>query len=439
MLVQTTIAGQALLDASPLNTLVTSVRLGSSFGYQLSLYPAGLTGTQVYLHTDTISPIPGSNNSIKYQFVLDDLVGNFTFGEVAFYVGTTLLAVGVLSSLVSKVKEDSRSAGNKVKIEGYIDLGTDVRFSFGDINLSNSKDLIPRIPNVDLLPQIDASVHSLMSVYSDNNVQPFMCYSDGVGRWAIENKSRIYDSGQVILIGSRGMTGFLINEGVDLTNTDTTNLVVQFTDGKGRSICRRIVNYQLTAEEKGEIEWSTPIVENLPKIGDSFIILGQDKPYSSLPVGTSDGDILVWDSEDRVYRPLPTALVPTGYVLTRDTSLDLGVKWAPAASGSGSQSITIIQKPESIYFANVADGYSYLIFSHTLRGPNYILDENYITSPIGWWANLANKTSFDLEVIGTVEVKPGFLALVVPGGNATIIKISGNRYHLFGDLAPVTL
>ncbi len=545
MLVQTTTAGQAILAASPLNTLVTSVRLGSSFGYQLPLNPAGLTGTQVYLYTVTLSPIPGSNNSIKYQIVLDDSIGNFTFGEVAFYVGATLLAVGVLSGLVNKVKNEGQVKGNKVKIEGYIDLGANVRFSFGDISLSSSKDLIPRIPNVDLLPQIDASIPSLISVYSNNNIQPFVCHSDGIGRWALESKPTVYHNGVITLSGVSGLSSTLIGTAY---NGQPSDLVIQFTNGKGRSICRRVTSYSLN----GNIQWSTPIVENLPAVGDEFIILGPSSlvstpvltlppgnfdgdflvwdnedsvyrilssagvindqvllrdsnkdlgvkwatlapsgllppgtsdgdiliwdnedstyrpllatsapsghvltrdtsldlgvkwaalpsaPIFTLPPGATDGDILVWDNEDSVYRPLPTALVPTGYVLTRDTALDLGVKWAPAATGGGgSQSITILQKPQFGNSAATTDGYSYLLFSNVDSPSYYRLEENYINEPVGWWVNLANKTAFALSInidLGSVIVKPGFLTQVTPGGTATLINIGSGIYHLFGDL-----
>ncbi len=388
MIFQTTTQGQALLNASPTSTPVTKVVLGSGVGYPLTGSPTGLVGSSVFTKdfSTPLLPFPSTASAVKYIIDLGKDLGAFSFGEMALFSGATLLAVGVENSLVLKQKDSPTTSGNDVRIEAYIDLGSSVRLTTGDSISNFSNDLLPRIPKVDYLPLIDATVKSLYSVYSDfsNNVPPSIAHSDGIGRWSLSDKPKTYQTGTVTLAGNSGISSTLVGTAY---SGNASSTVIQFTTGKLRSLCRQLVSYLPT----GELSWNTPIPGLVfPSPGDKFVILGPETTSATSPVAASN-------------------LVP----------------------------IVILPLDNNILSADLA--FKYLIF----QGYEAYLDLGPINSSIaiGTWIQIYNDAVYNnLPIISSsgvntsIRVKSGRIANVSSLGNATLIKTGVNSYHLFGDL-----
>ena len=122
MLVQLTDYGVSILTETkkPLN--ITKYVLGSAVGYTPAKDATGIRGEQVYTNSPT-EPVACSANVVKYVCTLSYEVGNFSFGEAAFFdEESKCVAIGVADALIDKQKYKDEKFGNSIILDLYLSM-----------------------------------------------------------------------------------------------------------------------------------------------------------------------------------------------------------------------------------------------------------------------------------------------------------------------------
>ena len=266
MIFQLTTAGRALINTQGLALEVTKVEYGDAYDYVPANEPAGLTGTKVYQSNAVFSPVATDPNTLRFTTFLPANVGPFTFGEIALWAGSTLLGVGASVVPVTKVNDTS---GAQYRVDVFLDLLSGQRFASWEVVSSFTRNFFPRLPSPDVLPPPAFDTNNVYVIYGNGDYKSaYLAFSDLSGKWSFSAKPRTWFQGTISAVGANGLDSSALQDLVYFGAA--TDLVVQFTDGSQRGICRH-----LSTLVPGSAGWSTPL-EFLPSVGDSFVVLG---PY----------------------------------------------------------------------------------------------------------------------------------------------------------------
>lgn len=282
-----------MLDANPTSLHITQIKFGSAFGYTLPVNPTGLTGSVVYTINTDILPLVVDPNTLRYTQILDTTIGPFQFGECAFYAGSTLFAVGVSGSLISKVADSQQGPGNVYRLDLFTDAIPGQRYAVAELG-TNAQGSFPRVPVPDLLTPPALNDNNAYIIYGlTQNDIPYMAFADPTGKWSFTTKPVVAYTGTVASTGSYGLLADAISGSFD---GDITQCVLQFTSGDLRGYCRQIVSFS-SPKSWG---WNTPL-PILPAVGDQFIInapatsgYGGSSSVSSVP---ADMPYALWRSD----------------------------------------------------------------------------------------------------------------------------------------------
>lgn len=302
MLFQLTSAGRTLINSQALLTTITKVEFGDAFNYVPATNPTGLSGTKVYETTLNFSPVGVDANNMRFTTLIPAVVSAFTFGEVALWAGSTLIGVGASEVLIQK------TTVAEYRLDIYVDLLSSQRFASWEVVSSFTRNFFPRLPSPDVLIPPAFDTNNAYVIYGDGDYNSaYLAFSDPSGHWSFSGKSRTWFNGVITSVGAFGLSGTsLTNAPANYFGT-ATDLVIQFTDGPQRGVCRRI-----STLIDGGVTWSTALLA-LPNVGDSFVILGpyigsqfdgDHESLANLLGGTSGEHYHLTNSEhDRVVKP----------------------------------------------------------------------------------------------------------------------------------------
>lgn len=266
MLFKFTAAGDALFRSNPSTFSIDKVVLGSSFGYTLGSPPTDIQGSAVYTSIAVLPKTVIDPNTVRFVKLLDTTVGDFNFGEVACYSGSTVVAVGVNPTAITKTSDDP-GEGNSIGLNIFLSNSNTDAYGFMQVTNSSSNLAVSQINQADYLtPPYDGEPN----IYVVNGLTPsdipFLAFSDSYGRWNFSNKPTVYYTGEVF--GTPTSTALDIETPHGVTFLSASQHILQFTSGPCRGYVR-----QLTSIGTDFFDWNTPLTA-LPQEGDTFIIVG---------------------------------------------------------------------------------------------------------------------------------------------------------------------
>ncbi len=277
MLFKFTAAGDTLFRSNPSTFTIDKVVLGSSFGYTLADPPTDIQGSEVYTSIAVLSRTVIGPNTIRFVKLLDRTVGDFDFGEVACYSGSTIVAVGVNPTPIEKTSDDVEE-GNSIGLNIFLSNSNEDAYGFLQLTNSTSNLAVSQINQVDYLnPPYDGEPN----IYVINGLTPddipCLAFSDSYGRWNFSSKPEIYYEGTVF--GTATFTAIDIETPHAVDFLSASQHYLQFISGELRGHVR-----QLTSIGSDFFSWNTPFT-SLPQEGDEFIIVG---PQASSGGGGGD-------------------------------------------------------------------------------------------------------------------------------------------------------
>lgn len=304
MFIQLTSAGLALLASGPF--VLDKATFGDGYNYVPDPLQASLQGSTVF--TSTPGPaFPINANVVRYSIMLDRSVGDFDFGEIGLWVGPTLVAVGVNSTLISKSKSQSGTDGNLIRVDAFLSMvGTtyEMWLNLGD---TDNKYVVSSADLVDYLPPVHDTIANAFIVGAPtSDMLAFFAYSDRSGIWAfdqykystvVNHRYTVVDASPMqVTISDASLTPHLDPSGLG-------ERILQFTTGACYSVCR---NIQQAVEDlqtdRTVLIFNTPLAV-VPTVGDEFVVYNRD-PLSTttvnLPIATRDdpGIVKVGDGLD---------------------------------------------------------------------------------------------------------------------------------------------
>ena len=189
-------------QAAGLKIQITSFSVGSGVNYLPAVTDTALHGTILYTQPvnfyEIISP-----TQINYILIMDDTVGNFSYGEVGLYLADgTLFALGARTTLNSKSKTTGSNAGDVIRIDAALVLSNvdPATIYFPIYQTVNAK--LPELAGPHLLTPPAVSNSNAFIVHKGTDFgRDTIATAVGVHEWDFSNYDRVF-SGQTTVNGS---------------------------------------------------------------------------------------------------------------------------------------------------------------------------------------------------------------------------------------------
>ena len=281
MFIQITAAGVSLLQNGPF--ILTEYTLGDGVNYLPDPQQTQLAGSTVWTGIPSAGTILSANVT-RYSALLDRSAGDFVFGEVGFWVGNDLVAVGVQSTLTAKTKTQLGIDGNLVRLDAFLSMvGTtyDMWLNLGD---TDDRLVVASVSSVDQLPRTDDTEANVFVVEAANPDQTqFFAYSNRQGLWAFDQyKYSTTATTEYTVVASTNLTLEIAGASLEqkLNPVDLGELVLQFTTGGVYSICRNIKAASAdNVNDRTVLLLHTPMTAPVAA-GTKFLVYNRD-PFNS--------------------------------------------------------------------------------------------------------------------------------------------------------------
>lgn len=251
MLVQLTDYGVSVLNETkkPLN--ITKYILGSAYNYTPTQNETGIHGEQVYTNSPT-EPVACSANVVKYVCTLSYEVGDFSFGEAAFYDDTNkCVALGVADIPIEKQKYKDAQFGNSVVLDLYLSMVDGNYDMWIDDMRSDNEFNLPICGSPDALPPVkDSSSNFYIITNAGRGQSSTLAYASMTGLWDFDcyqyHNSHEFEitgcTAGAVTIDDKKLTP----EDINMLQPDYAGqLILEFTDGANQSICRSIASFRV--------------------------------------------------------------------------------------------------------------------------------------------------------------------------------------------------
>ena len=276
MLLQLTTAGQAIVEAALAPVVVTSYKLGASFGYVPPVSQTDIVGA--LRHTGTPSaPIVEDGNSIRYSVNLPAALGPFSYGEVGLFVGATLFAIGVFETEMTKLPANQElDTGGNVVIDMHLPT-TDPNYQmWSDVAQANTFKLNV-VGGPHLIPRAEGANPNLLMVRPPNsNYAGFMAYTDRLGLWQYENYQRL--GTLTVVAATTSSVTCARTESNTLLGDDRTipegDILIQFASGINKGLSRYCTGKTLAAALT-QLNLGVPLAA-APLTGTNFHVYSAD-------------------------------------------------------------------------------------------------------------------------------------------------------------------
>lgn len=210
--------------------------VGSAYGYPPETTATALKGTE--LHRARVSGYRViDENTVEYTCILDQNVGDFSYGEVGLYMEDgTLFAVASQDRMIEKLRGDASATGNRIIIEARLSFSqAESVLKYEILKLTNTEML--EIPSVaHLRPPVLAESNVYLTLSRDSTGQTIMAHKgDGDFEWTFPTFTR--------------MGLFSVIE--DVVEPYTSEPTVTITGGGGRGAAARakVDNGKITSVE----------------------------------------------------------------------------------------------------------------------------------------------------------------------------------------------
>lgn len=165
--------------------------VGSSYDYQPEDTATALKGTE--LHRARVSGYRViDENTVEYTCILDQNVGDFSYGEVGLYMEDgTLFAVASQDRMIDKLRGDAATTGNRIIIEARLSFSqAENILKYEILKLTNTEML--ELPSVaHLRPPILAESNVYLTLTRDSTGQTIMAHKgEGDFEWTFPTFTR---------------------------------------------------------------------------------------------------------------------------------------------------------------------------------------------------------------------------------------------------------
>lgn len=220
---------------------ITSFKVGSAVNYSPTISDVALRGTVLY--TQAINGYAVlSANEVEYTLILDDSVGDFSFGEVGLFMEDgTLFALSSLTEIQAKKKTNASDAGNIVSFEARLVITQIAAVITFPINQMPNARLL-EVPSVDLLkPPSVADSNAYLTLSKDTAGSSIPAYRAGDFEWSFPSFTKVfsgvvtgngvgYTAANITLVG--GTTGTVATAQATVAN-GAVNAITRNTWGSG--------------------------------------------------------------------------------------------------------------------------------------------------------------------------------------------------------------
>lgn len=249
---------------------ITTFKVGSSYNYTPATTDTALHGTALYSGTVYDYSTAGTD-TVTFVCVMDNTVGNFSFGEVGLYLSDgTLFALASLPNLQTKTKTDTANhvSGDTIKINAVCTLsGVVPTLNLTLVQATNAK--IVQVTHVsDLQPPSVAGANAYLTSDTDEIGLPIWCLYDQATAWYFPtHHEQIVENKQVT--GTSSTTTVVSTAIGNLVEASPLagKYIVLFTTGANAGLARLV-----TAGANNQITFS-PALSNAPAVNDYFSIL----------------------------------------------------------------------------------------------------------------------------------------------------------------------
>jgi hypothetical protein len=297
MIVTITTAGQALLDANQGPITLTSVVIGSGYGYIPQATDTNIHGQILWTGVPS-NPIVVNANVVKYDTYLDYSVGPFLFGEVGLFVGSTLFALAASDTLIQKTQTTSNATGNSIRIEEYLSIVSTNYQMWLDLGTSSNQFEMAILSSVDQLPPPQSATPNAYIVSGAGPGQSaFQAYTDKNSLWNFD-AYQYANQVQLPIIGfdTKSVTIDLGNYQPSFNPAYFGQIILEFASGALYGICRYIQSVVVSGAS-ATLNFKSTLLQ-IPSIGDSIILFGRQAlstTISNIPIATTSqlGGVIV--------------------------------------------------------------------------------------------------------------------------------------------------
>jgi hypothetical protein len=256
----TTTAGQNLFQTATQPPVLTSFKLGSNFNYVPTASQNDVQGSVVFTGTPS-SPIVVENNLVKYIIKLDREVGDFQFGEVGLFFGTTMVAIAAVAPRISKTAGSGGNVGNEIILDCYIStVGTSYAVYAEQGNSEGALDIL-QFPSIDALPNAQTAASNIAIVPSPSGQGNTLCTAFA-GQWTFSNYIEVKSTGVINGTGVGTLTVTNAPDGPSYTG----QYILQIISGNERGAVRSVVSII------GNLISLSSAFQQQPEVGDSYRI-----------------------------------------------------------------------------------------------------------------------------------------------------------------------
>lgn len=289
MILQLTDYAVGILGTNPAPVL-DAFKIGSGVNYVPQPTDTDIHGALLF--SGIISqPIIISANVVKYTISMDTSVGDFDWGEVAFFYQGQLFALAVSNTLQEKTKIGV-GPGNQTRLDAFLSVvGTNYQMIVDQAD-SNNQFQMASLSTVDQLPPTNQTTPNayIISAAAANQTS-FIAYTDRVGRWSFDAYQ--FSSGAkatVVAADTLSVTIALADFAENMDPSYFGEVILQFITGVNYSINR----YVATAVQTGAsvvLGFNTPMAV-LPIAGDKVEVFSRVATSAALDIPIATASVL---------------------------------------------------------------------------------------------------------------------------------------------------
>lgn len=218
---------------------ITNFSVGSGYGYTPTSSDTALHGQVLYNQAINSYSVLASN-TVQYQCVINDSIGDFVFGECGLYLASgQLFALGSLAALQSKIHTVTGTAGNTITITAKLvlaQIGSSISFPINNQPLAR----MIQISSVNqLLAPILADSNSYLTSSTDPSGVIITAFRQGDYLWSFPS----YTQTSTVFTTTSGSTTTSLSC-IGLGNVAAvpvaSKYILQFTSGLFAGNCRLV-------------------------------------------------------------------------------------------------------------------------------------------------------------------------------------------------------
>lgn len=244
-------------------------KVGAGVAYTPQVTDTALHGTILYAGAISNYTVE-SADTCSYRLIIDETVGDFSFGEVGLYdAGGTLFALGSLNSVQIKQAVSGTDIGNIIDINVKLQMTQLAAvLDFTILLLQNAKLL--EIGSLELLqPPVIAPSNAYICHSNDDGNNTPLAIRDNDYSWKFSTHQYCVISSGVIVAGPNNTATRCQSASLSNLDVQAGKYIIQFKTGALKGLPRLVTLFAVDATYGPYIQWSSPL-GSAPNSGEIF-------------------------------------------------------------------------------------------------------------------------------------------------------------------------